>query len=112
MKRGLIDYLVLDALANDLEDIEHILEILNSDTQFGWRDYHPEPFTREEMVPALVRAIHDGCVEACIFSEEDGALIGAGERVVPAVPLEDVWFRLTSRGRTVLENWNLRSPPE
>lgn len=70
-----LDYFVLDSLANDLEAIENILAILNSDSEFGWRDQHPSPFTREEIVPALLRGIQRGDIEACVWSDRDRALV-------------------------------------
>ncbi len=106
MNEPQIDYFVLDALANDLEDIEHVLNLLNSPTEFGWRDQHSEPFSREEVIPALLRGIRKGNIEACVYSEEKRALIGAGEGVIPTVPLDDVWFRLSARGRVVLNSWD------
>lgn len=106
MSRAPIEYFVLDALANDLEDVDHIVQILNSPTEFGWRDQHPEPFTPQEVIPPVLKGIREGNIEACIFSEEERALVGAGEGVIPSSPLSEVWFRLTPRGRLVLNNWD------
>lgn len=101
-----IDYFVLDTLANDIEDLESVLCILNSPSELGWRDQHPDPFTREEVVPSLLRAIRFRTVEACIYSEEEKCLVGAGGGVVPDGNLDDLWFRLTSKGRLVLDSWD------
>lgn len=104
--RNPLDYFVLDSLANDIEAIENILKILNSDTEFGWRDQHPQPFERGEIIPSLLGGVQRGDIEACVWSEEDRALVVAGPGVVPGGYLDDVWFRLTDRGRTVLESWD------
>lgn len=105
MKREPIDYFVLDALANDLEDVEHIIHILNSPTEFGWRDQHPDPFTEQEVIPSLLRGVSEGNIEACVYSDQQKALIGAGEGVIPTGSLREVWFRLTRRGRMILKSW-------
>ena len=39
-KERLPDMYVLDALANDVEDVEAILRMLNSDTALGWHNEH------------------------------------------------------------------------
>ena len=111
MKRELIDYFVLDTLANDLESLEDILRMLNSFTEVGWRDLHPEPFTREEVVPAILRGIREGNIMACVFSEEERALVDLGEGVIPE-QLDDVWFRLTPRGRMIHNAWEPPLPED
>ncbi len=100
-----LDYFVLDALANDIEGLESILRILNSSTELGWRDQHPEPFERSEVVPSLVGSIRRGLVEACTYSEAERCLVGKGTKVVPDQGFDDLWFRLTSKGRIVLNSW-------
>ena len=106
MGRPLLDLCILDALSIDLEDVEHLLEILNSESEFGWRDVHPAPFTRAEIQPALLRLIRDGLIEACLYSPAAGALIGCGIGVLPpAGEWEDSWFVLTPHGRMVLDAW-------
>jgi len=108
MTRPGIDMFILDSLANDLEDVGSILRILNSASELGWRDQHPEPFTREEVVPALLRAVKRKEIEACVYRPSERALVGAGEGIVPQGSLDEVWFRLTERGRIVLKSW---TPP-
>lgn len=106
MAREPIDLFVLDALANDLEDLESVLRILNSPSELGWRDQHPAVFTREEVIPAVFRGIGEGNIEACVTAAAEPVLIGLGERKLPDGPLDEVWFRLTKRGRTVLNSWD------
>lgn len=100
-----LDYFVLDTLANDIEDLDSILRLLNSPTELGWRDQHPEPFEREEILPSLVRSIRRGLIEACAYSDEERALVGAGMKVVPDGDFDSLWFRLTPQGRMVLDSW-------
>lgn len=46
------DMYILDTLANDVEDLESILRMLNSDTAIGWHKQWGRRFTRDEVVPA------------------------------------------------------------
>jgi hypothetical protein len=101
-----LDYYVLDVLANDIEDLESVLRLLNSPSELGWRDQHPTPFSREEVVPSLIRSIKRGLVEACVYSEATRQLEAAGPSVVPTVDFDAIWFRLTSKGRIVLDSWD------
>lgn len=104
MNREPIHYFVLDALANDIETLDDILRILNSSSELGWRDIHPEPFTRQELIPAILRCVKEGSIAVCVFS--DGELEDAGDRVLPPGSFDDFWFRITSRGRMLLDAWN------
>jgi hypothetical protein len=101
-----IDHFVLDALANDMEAIEDILRMLNSDTELGWRDKHPAPFTREEVLPVLARLIGEDLVEACVPDGTEPGLRDAGPRVLPDGSWDEVWFRMTPRGRIVHSTWD------
>lgn len=102
-----IRFFVLDSLANDIESLQDVLRILNSPTELGWRDQHPNEFLTEEVVPAMFECIRSGDVEACVL-DEDGQLVDAGEGVIPAGAIESVWFRLTQQGRAALNAW---TPP-
>jgi hypothetical protein len=104
LTRAPIDLFLLDALANDLENLDDIVRLLNSEA-VGWRDRHPAPFTREDIVPALARVIQEDLVEACILDASGKFLTDAGSRVLPDGRWDDLWFRLTSRGRIVHSNW-------
>ncbi len=101
-----LDYFVLDTLANDLEDLPSILRILNSPTELGWRDQHLAPFVRDEVVPSLIGAVRRGHVEACVYDGEQRSLVSAGTGVMPSGDLTEVWFRLTTRGKVVLDTWD------
>jgi hypothetical protein len=105
MPREPLDLFVLDTLANDLEALEDILRMLNSDTVLGWRHAHPQPFERDEVVLALTRNIRAGLVEACAYDVAAKALVGLGEQIVPDGSMDDCWFRMTRRGRMVHDAW-------
>lgn len=105
MPRELIDLFVLDTLANDIEALEDILRMLNSNTVLGWRHAHPAPFERAEVVLALTRNIRGGLIEACAYDVAAKALVGLGEQLVPDGSMDVLWFRMTRRGRMVHEAW-------
>ena len=103
-----VDYFVLDTLANDLEGFAGILRLVNH-PDVGWTELLGRDFEPRDVMPSLLRLIRAGNVEACYQSDSRAELIGAGDRVVPAIPIEDLSFRMTSRGRRLHSNWN---PPE
>lgn len=106
MVRHELDMYVLDALANDLEALDDILRILNSPSELGWRDQHPDLFTADEIVPAIIRGVRSGNIEACVYSASEKGLVGLGEGVLSSDSADETWFRLTQRGRLVLSAWN------
>ena len=110
----MLDLCVLDTLANDLESLEDVLRLLNHPT-VGWQHLNGQrDFTREDAVAALLRNIRDDLVEACVYDPEHTALVGSGSGRIPDGSLDDVWFRLTDRGRIVHGNWapEMRSHPD
>jgi hypothetical protein len=110
MTRPLIDYFVLDSLADDLESLEDILRILNSDG-IGWRSHHPTAFERAEVMPVLFRAISDGLVRAAVLTADGKALEPLAERTLPAGDLDGVWFELLAPGRMVHTSWEPPAQP-
>ena len=105
MPRDLTDYVVLDAIADDLESIEIILNRVNN-AEFGWRELHRNAeFTRDEIVSSLFRLIRDGLAEACSYSEPDRALVSLGPRVLPSNELDEHWFVITPHGRMAHASW-------
>jgi hypothetical protein len=110
MARLLIDYFVLDSLANDLESLEDILRLLNSD-ELGWRSHHATRFERVEVVPALLRGIRDGLIRVAVPTSDGKALEPLEDRALPTGGLDDVWFELTAQGRVVHTSWEPPTPP-
>ncbi len=105
VSREPIDFVVLDALANDLEDIEQILHLANHDS-VGWRQLNGgRSYTRDQIIPSLLRLVRDDLVEACSYSESERSLVGIGRGVLPTGALDDVWFVMTPRGRVVHSSW-------
>ena len=109
--RRLIEFLVLDALANDIETLDAILALLNHDT-VGWRaDNGGRPFGRDDVVAPLLKNVREGLVEAFELAPSDQSLRALGRRVLPGSSLDDDWFALTPAGRVVHTNWEPPSGP-
>jgi hypothetical protein len=92
MSRQVIDYLVLDSIIDDIESLDHIRTAVARIFPSGYLE-------------ALHRLVTDRLVEACILSKETPELEVAGEGVWPEGNTEDLWFRVTPRGRIVQANW-------
>ena len=104
MKRGLLDFCVIDALAQDVDQLEEVVWYLNSGLS-DRKTYHPEPFVEDEVAPALIRGIQDGLIMASVLVPGQKSLTPLGDGVVPEVPLDEVWFGLTQRGWLLYQNW-------
>lgn len=100
-----VDLYVLDALANDIEDLESILRMLNSDTVLGWKGEWGAPFTRAVIVESLTRLIRREFVEVLAFDVEGKSLIGLGRGVLPPGNYDDMYFSMTDEGRVHHTNW-------
>ncbi len=99
-----IDYYVLDALADDYESIDLILADLNHDPPVGWQHLHGKPFTRNEVVAAILRGIDNNYIEACVISPTAGEYI-VEQNIRAKRDLAGVWFRLTAKGRSTHAEW-------
>jgi hypothetical protein len=112
MPRATLDFVVLDALVDDLENIEQILGRANHATE-GWRELkHGGEYAKEDVVPALLRLIRDDLVEACRYSGPERALVPIGRSVLPSGDLADFWFQITPRGTLVHSSWRPDQPAE
>jgi len=103
-KERLPDMYVLDALANDVEDVEAILRMLNSDTALGWHNEWGRKFRRDEIIETLCRLVADDLVRVYETKEEPG-LVPLPSRTLPPANFDAAWFGLTERGRLVHTNW-------
>lgn len=106
MTRSRLDYFVLDALSVDVESFEQVLEMLNTPEFLGWLEEHGHPFTRQEVLAALLHGIQNGDVEACASPSDGAPAEGLGLHRVPPGPPDEAWFRLSDRGRGALEAWD------
>jgi hypothetical protein len=99
------DMYVLDRLANDVENLEDILRMLNSDTAVGWHKHWGRHFNRDEVVQALSRLIQTDCVRASMLTGDGKWLQELPSSTLPPGNFDDAWFGLTPRGRLIHTNW-------
>lgn len=107
-KPGFPDPYVLDALANDIEDLDSILRMLNSDTSLGWAAEWGRPFQRGELVEALSRLADKDYVQVLVLAPDGKSLESLSPTALPPGSYQDAYFALTARGRLVHRNWDPR----
>ena len=105
-----LDMCVLDSLANDIESVEGILRMLNSDTDLGWAKEWGSKFVRVDVVTALTRLVRDELVRALELRKNDGNLTELPLGFIPAFSYDDLYFAVTPRGRMVHDGWNPTLP--
>jgi hypothetical protein len=105
-RQPLPDMFVLDSLANDVESLDDILRILNSDEAIGWHKQWGRHFTREEVVQALARLVRADHVRVSTLTSNGKWLEELAPTELPASTFDDVWFALTPHGRVVHTNWD------
>ncbi len=97
---------VLDALANDIEDIESILRMLNSETSLGWSAEWGRPFVRAEVVEAISRLVAKDYVQVLVLSADGTSLDALPAKALPPGDYGAAYFALTEHGRLVHRNWD------
>ena len=93
MSRDPIDFLVLDAVADDIESLPDIRNRVGTIPGSG------------SLLQVLQRLIRDQLIEACTIVGKNPELTPAGEGAWPQVNIEDMWFRITAHGRMVHSAW-------
>ena len=99
------DLYVLDALANDVEDLESVLRMLNSNTALGWTKEWGRSFNRGEIVEALSRLVAKNLVQVLTLADDGCSLQSLPAATPPPSVYDEVYFALTERGRLVHRNW-------
>jgi hypothetical protein len=110
MPRDLVDYFVLDSLADDIESLEQIIPWVTHSAEIWQTEEETKSFRREAVVASLLRLIRDRSVEALTYTSSGKELADMGEGVIPQGNFDDYWFRLTPRGRMLHDAWE--PPPE
>lgn len=100
------DMFVLDALANDIEDLDSILRMLNSDTALGWVAEWGRTFQREELVEALSRLVTRDCVTVLVLNSDGTSLQSLPAMALPPESYNDAYFSMTERGRLLHRSWD------
>jgi hypothetical protein len=111
-KRPQIDLFVLDSLASDIESLDNVLRVLNSDTDVGWHREWGRHFVRDEIVQSIARLIQNDLVRVYLWDEVQRGLVESAPRVLPPADFDNVWFGLTERGRMIHTNWETGSAPD
>ena len=104
-KAVLPDMYVLDALASDLESLDDIIRMLNSESDLGWRREWGADFRRPEIVQALVRLLRSGLVRCYLWDETVRGLVQCSPRALPPGDFDAAWYGITDQGRLVHGNW-------
>ncbi|GLC24610.1 hypothetical protein [Roseisolibacter agri] len=104
MTRADIDYIVLDALANDLESVEDILRLANH-PEIGWADLAGGAVAEFSVLLALPHLMEDGLVQAYVLDADEGHLEELPVGTQPSVSLDECYFGLTPQGRLVHASW-------
>jgi hypothetical protein len=107
-----LDLYVLDSLANDIEDLEGILRMLNSDSALGWTKAWGRPFAREEVVGALSRLVVRDAVRVLVLTDDGKSLTDWPRGELPPASYGDVYFAMTERGRLLHSVWEPVLPAE
>jgi hypothetical protein len=95
---------VLDALSNDIESIESILSLINSD-EYGWKNVVGRAFVDKEIKHSLKRLIDKKWVNLLVY---DPRLAMAVKSVTDSIEAhEETWFQMTDLGRTVWMEWEV-----
>ncbi len=93
LARPALDYLILDAIADDVESVDNICsKVVPTDLLSG-----------ANLLESLRRLTNDRLVEAYVLKGPE--LVGVGEGVWPPGSVEDMWFRITNRGTMVHGHW-------
>lgn len=109
MARELLDYYVLDTLADDIESLEQILPGVRRAAALWQSDITVEAVSRQIVVLSILRLLSDGSVAALQLTASGKELEDA-EEGVPAGSLDDYWYRITTKGRMLHSGWH--PPPE
>lgn len=104
------DNFVLDAMANDIESVDDLVRILNSDSELGWSDVWGRPFARNEVVAAVRRLVLVGLARTYTFAERGIEVTPLADGVLPS-NMSDAYFGMTDRGRAAHAAWDAPDGP-
>jgi hypothetical protein len=110
MIRDILDYFVLDSLADDIESLEQIIPAVHDSVEHWNVPEAVSSFDRNRIAAAIIRLVRENKVAVLVYDDGGTQLVDAGERVVPDGPMENFWFRMTSGGRLLHTAWE--PPPE
>lgn len=106
MRESRPDHYVLDAIADDVEDVAAIMRMLNSDSVIGWHHTWGRQFDRNEVVEALSRLVKADLARVSVLSGDAKGLVELLPKQLPPGHYDDAWFAMTPQGRLVHTNWH------
>lgn len=109
MVSELLDYYVLDTLADDIEALEQVLAGARRAAALWRSDVTPDAVTRQDVAMSLLRLLSDGSI-AALGLASSGSELEELEGEATLAQFDEYWFRLTPRGRMLHAHWN--PPPE
>ena len=103
--------LVLDAIADDYEDIEIILRTINQcyrdePALNGWKALEAVPVSRPEIISALRELTQEGFAQVCIFDDETKRYQAVNFHSERAAVL---WFYVTEKGMQAVKRLHKQS---
>jgi hypothetical protein len=110
MPRADIDYIVLDALANDLESLEDIVRLANH-PDIGWQDLAGGAIAEFHVTLALPRLIEQRLVQVYELDADANHLVDVPFGTLPTAPPEACYFGLTAAGRLEHAGWKRLPAP-
>ena len=110
-----LDMCVLDTVADDWEEFEHILELLNQDDDGvripGWWIVRGQRFTEAEVTVALIRMVKRGWIRVAVDHASQAILTDIPEGTLPP-RMADGWYYMSAKGRMVHSTWETEHVPE
>jgi hypothetical protein len=107
--RHLLDFVVLDALANDIEDLDGIQRLANH-ADIGWTAEAGGEIAIAPLLAALTRLIRDHLVRAHVESASVPELVPLPLGVLPdATQLPTAYFQVLPAGRALHAAWDPHS---
>ena len=105
MDREPIDLYALDALADDIEGFEDVVRLANH-PKLGWQRLYGGPIPADELFAALQRLVADELVEPLTLDAKGTTLLPLDSSAwMAGEDPTDLWFRITSKGRTIHAAW-------
>jgi hypothetical protein len=106
----LIDYYVLDALADDIESLEQIVPSVRLAATMWQSEVTPKSISRQLIVSSLLRLLREESISAYCYSSSGKDLEELPPGVIADGNFDDHWFGLTARGKMLHSAWD--PPPE
>ena len=104
--RDIVDFLVLDTLADDIESLEQIIPGVHRCVE-SWKVAEPvEHFDRSRIVSSLMRLVGENKVAVLQYSTSEKSLVDLGDRSIPDGSFDNLWFHMTPSGRIDHESWD------